>query len=196
MITVNIASKLEKLSKTVMKDAQLEKERLDEQMKAEREKRIGEKEDEFLRDAYEAIQSTAASVHKQDSERVLKAQNEAKRSLLLKREKIIDEVFAAVEKRLAEYAGSEEYRAALAGKIDAALKEAGEGKKVVCLCERDADVWTPTEDASLELAAAAELIGGVKVINLDKNIAVNYSYRTLLENERSEFLAASGMSIQ
>ena len=191
----NIASKIEKLSKTVMKDAREEKDKICEQMRIEREKRIGEKEDEFLRDAYEQIQSTAASVHKQDSERVLKAQNEAKRSLLLKREQIIDEVFARAEKRLSEYARGDEYRAALCEKISQALGEAGEGRKVVCLCERDGGLWEPRAEVTLETVDTAELIGGVKVINLDRNIAVNYSYRTLLDNERSGFLAASGMSI-
>lgn len=191
----SIAAKIEKLSKTVMEDAEKEKNRLCEHMEAERKKRVESKENDFLRAAYEEIQNAASKVHKADSEMVLKERNSAKRALLIKREQIIEKVFSEAEKRIAEFTATEKYRADLKEKIGRAVKEAGDGRKTVYLCERDGGVIEKTDDFEVKTEADSEMLGGVKVVNHDRNIVVNYSYRTLLENARAEFLNESGLTI-
>lgn len=191
----SIAAKIEKLSKTVMEDAEREKNKLCEHMEAERKKRVESKEDEFLRTAYEEIQATASKVHKADSEMILKERNNAKRALLIKREQIIAKIFSEAEKRIVEFTATEKYRADLKEKIGRAVKEAGDGKKTVCLCERDIGVLDSGDAFEVKAEADGEMLGGVKVVNHDRNIVVNYSYRTLLDNERADFLNASGLTI-
>lgn len=191
----SIAAKIEKLSKTVMEDAEREKNKLCEHMEAERKKRVESKEDEFLRTAYEEIQATASKVHKADSEMILKERNNAKRALLIKREQIIAKVFSEAEKRIAEFTATEKYCADLKEKIGRAVKEAGDGKKTVCLCESDIGVLDSGDAFEVKAEADGEMLGGVKVVNHDRNIVVNYSYRTLLDNERADFLNASGLTI-
>ena len=61
--------------------------------------------------------------------------------------------------------------------------------------EADALVFDKSLPAELELVSEEGFIGGVKVINKDTDVAVNYSYYELLNEQRAGFLHKSGLSL-
>lgn len=194
-VNMDFEAKLEKFSGTVLQDAEKRRDKIEAELAGEKKARIAAKEDEFLAGAYMEIQKNITRIQKEDNEKVLHAELEAKKSLLLKREQIIDEVFKLAVARIEEYVRTPEYKKALAEKIKTALAELGEGNKVVYLTKADSDVFDVSCGAVLETVSEKDFIGGVKAVNTDRNIAVNYSYCELLELERSSFLQKSGLSL-
>lgn len=187
--------KLKKFSGTVLKDAEEQRDKIEEEIEHEKKSRISAKEDEFLADAYMTIQRSITQIQKEDNEKLLHAELEARKSLLKKREQIIDTVFELAEEKIREFMKTPEYKEKLAEKIRAALSELGEGGKVVNLTEADKDVFDTECGARLECVADKGFIGGVKAVNTDRDIAVNYSYYELLIAERNSFLQKSGLSL-
>lgn len=192
---MDFEARLEKFSGTVLRDAQMRRDEIEAELAEKKKERINARENEFLADAYNEIQKNITKIQKKDNEKILHAELDAKRKLLLKREQIIDEVFKIAEARIAEYIKTPEYKAALTAKIKAALSELGEGRKILYLTENDRDVFDDTFSAVLEIVPEKDFIGGVKAVNTDKNIAVNYSYFELIKAERSDFLRKSGLSL-
>lgn len=190
-----LEQKLKKFYGTVLKDAEVQRDEIEKEITREREANKAAKEDEFLADAYMTIQKNITRIQKEDNEKVLHAELEARKDLLKKREQIIDDVFAEAETKIREYMKTSEYKKALAEKISAAIGELGEGAKTVNLVEQDKDVFDADCGAKLVCVPDKEFIGGVKVINEDKDIAVDYSYYELLCAQRDEFLQKSGLSL-
>ncbi len=190
-----IEKKLEKLSGTAISDAQKLRDKIEKELEEERKTRITSKEDEFLANAYMEIQKNISQIQKEDNEKVLHADMAARKELLLKREAIIDRVFLEAEKRIEEYVKTDAYKESLKEKIKSAISELGEGRKVVYLTEADALVFDKSLPAELELVSEEGFIGGVKVINKDTDVAVNYSYYELLNEQRAGFLHKSGLSL-
>ncbi len=188
-------NKLKKFSGTILKDAEVMRNKIEEETQRERQARISAKEDEFLADAYMNIQRNITQIQKEDNERVLHAELEARKTLFKKREQIIDSVFALAEEKVREYMKTAEYKQKLAAKISSALDELGEGTKTVYLTDADADVFDAACGAKLECVAEKDFIGGVKAVNTDRDIAVDYSYYELLLSERNSFLQKSGLTL-
>ena len=187
--------KLKKFSGTVLKDAEEQREKLEEEIECEKKTRMSAKEDEFLADAYMTIQKNITQIQKEDNEKLLHAELEARKALLKKREQIIDFVFELAEKKIREFMKTPEYREGLNKKIKTALSELGAGAKVVYLTEADAGIFDTECGAKLECVSDKDFIGGVKAVNTDRDIAVNYSYYELLLAERNSFLQKSGLSL-
>lgn len=187
--------RLKSFSSTVMNDALKQRAKIEEQTEKEHKDRVGAREDEFLQDAYVAIRKIVTETQKADNERVLRAETEARRSLLKRREEIIDTVFEDVEKKLLDYTKTEQYKAALADKITEVLSQLGEGEKVIILTEADAQLFDAACGAKLETVAVEGFIGGVKGHNCHRGIAVDYSYYELLTLQRENFLQKSGLSL-
>lgn len=65
------------------------------------------KQDEFLEDAYRAIQSGVAKIRRTESEKVLRAENDMKKEILSRREEIINSVFSQAMEELSKFSESE-----------------------------------------------------------------------------------------
>lgn len=195
MIEPELQQKLQKFSGTVLRSAEKQRSKIEAELEKKHSDMIKAKEDEYLAEAYTKIQNHINKIRKEDNERVLHAEMQAKRELLLKREDIINTVFELAEEKIRAYMKTEEYKAALSQKIAQALAMLGDGEKLVYLTQDDSGVFDPACGAMLETVADKGFIGGVKAVNLDKDFAVNYSYYELLNEQKRQFLQKSGLSL-
>lgn len=192
----SMTKKLNTFTSLVLKDASKKREEILEMVEREHNEKLTERENEFLQRAYEEIQSAVSEARKHSNELVLKEELEAKKQLLLCRQKIISEVMDEAEKRLKEFASSEGYKEWLLDKTKKSLAEVGEGSKTVYIAPNDLHC----KDALLQLGnvtvgADDTIFGGVKVYNSDKRIAADYSFNEMLAEEKRKFLQSSGLSI-
>lgn len=193
-----IEEKLQSFSAIVLENANKQNEKKRAELEKEKDKLIDEKETELLEDAYEDIQKSVIQSRRENSERILKAEMDMKKELIMQREQIIDKVFDDVEQKLMEFAASPEYECWLVKRAAAAAAEIGEGSKDVYVSNKDIKFKSALEKGvgGIKVCGTDEdFIGGVRVINTDKNICVNYSMKDMLEEKRGTFLRESGLSI-
>ena len=200
MVLDNIEEKLNKLSALVMKNANEERERLIEENEDKYKSRISEKENEYLKEAYETIQRSKNESERIAGEKLLRVEMDSKKQVLLKREEIINDVMDTVKERLTEFTRSADYESWLVKKAQTAVKEAGDGGKVIYVAENDMqyadELRTGNSKITVEAASENGFLGGVRVYNADKRISVDYSFKELLSDEKQAFLQKSGLVIR
>lgn len=197
----NIEEKLNMLSAMIMKNANEERERLIEETENRYKSLIAEKENEYLQEAYETIRKCKSESERSAGEKLLRAEMDSKKQVLLKREEIINSVMDSVRDRLSDFAHSDAYESWLVKKAASAVKEAGDGGKVIYVAEDDmryADGLKTVCDTKIAIEAASEhdFLGGVRVYNADRRISVDYSFKELIADEKQSFLRNSGLVIR
>ena len=130
-------AKLSAFSSSVLSLAKKRSDETDEKTNEIRKAKTEKKQDEFLEDAYRAIQSGVAKIRRTESEKVLRAENDMKKEILSRREEIINSVFSQAKEELSKFSESEEYRVWFDKKLSLALEGTGEGKKTVYVLEKD-----------------------------------------------------------
>lgn len=193
----SLESRLNRFSAKVLNEAHNELEKLKAEIDTEKKSKIESKYDEYLKEAYESIQSCITKIQKEDSEKVRLAEFEAKKILLKKREDIIDDVFSNALGKLYEFKKTNEYVKWLEEKIKHALNILGEGEKQIFVTKDDVKLLDDLKSEEKITAKPEEnFIGGVRVENSTKGILVDYSFYELLEEKRAEFLQKSGLAIE
>ena len=197
----NLTEKLNIFTSLVLKDASAKREKLIEDVEKEYSERIDEKENEFLQDAYDNIQHTIQDARKDANERVLHAEIDSKKKLILKREEIIEDVMRRAKDELVKFTQSGEYEKWLLGKIEKALIEVGKGSKTVYISSDDLGFKEEIEKISdmarlnVEASPERDFIGGAKVLNTDRKVAVDYSFKEMLAEQKQVFLQSSGLAL-
>lgn len=194
----NIETKLNKFSAFVLEDALKQRDAMVDKFEKEKKQRIDKKEMELLTEAYSGIRTTVESARRENGERVLKVEMDMKKELIIKREHIIDEVFAKVRAKVDEYIKSPEYEKWLIDGISKASGELGEGRKTVYLAEADMAyaAVAQKEFADLEFKKSDDdIIGGFTAFNEDRRVFADYSLSSSLAASRESFLQTSGLGI-
>jgi vacuolar-type H+-ATPase subunit E/Vma4 len=197
----NLTEKLNTFTSLVIDDASKKREQMLEAVEKEHKERLTEKENEFLQEAYEEIQEAVSNARKSSNEKVLHEELEAKKKLLLTREKIISDVMASAEDKLKKFAESDNYEAWLTEKIKKALFELGKGSKTVYISPNDLKYKDKIEQLddmariTVEAADDRDFLGGAKIYNTDRKIAVDYSFKEMLSEQKSLFLQNSGLTL-
>lgn len=197
----NLTEKLNTFTSLVLKDAQQKREKLLQDVKEEYSERLEDKENQLLQSAYENIQQNIQTVQKTANERVLHAELDSKKQLILKREEIIDEVMKLSRAKIVEFIESDKYKAWLLDKIEKALFEVGKGAKTVYISPDDIklkeDIEKIPEMSKLTVEASGErdFLGGARVLNTDRKVAVDYSFKEMLSMEKQKFLQSSGLAL-
>lgn len=188
-------AKLSAFSSRVLSLAKKRSGETDEKTNEIRKAKTEKKQDEFLEDAYRAIQSGVAKIRRTESEKVLRAENDMKKEILSRREEIINSVFSQAKEELSKFSESEEYRAWFDKKLSLALEGTGEGKKTVYVLEKDKK---EAEKSGEKVVAVNEagFIGGVRVVNDDLGIIADYSFGEELSEAKEDFLQKSSLSIE
>lgn len=188
-------AKLSAFSSRVLSLAKKRSDETDEKTNEIRKAKTEKKQDEFLEDAYRAIQSGVAKIRRTESEKVLRAENDMKKEILSRREEIINSVFFQAKEELSKFSESEEYRAWFDKKLSLALEGTGEGKKTVYVLEKDKK---EAEKSGEKVVAVNEagFIGGVRVVNDDLGIIADYSFGEELSEAKEDFLQKSSLSIE
>ncbi len=188
-------AKLSAFSSRVLSLAKKRSDETDEKTNEIRKAKTEKKQDEFLEDAYRAIQSGVAKIRRTESEKVLRAENDMKKEILSRREEIIYSVFSQAKEELSKFSESEEYRVWFDKKLSLALEGTGEGKKTVYVLEKDKK---EAEKSGEKVVAVNEagFIGGVRVVNDDLGIIADYSFGEELSEAKEDFLQKSSLSIE
>lgn len=197
----NLTEKLNTFTSLVLKDAEQKRDKLLENVQKEYSERLDAKENELLQGAYENIQQNIQSARKGANERVLHAELDSKKRVILRREEIIDEVMKEARKRLVEFAESDKYEAWLLDKIEKALFEVGKGSKTIYISSDDLKLKEKIEQIpdmarlTVEASPERDFIGGAKIFNTDRKVAVDYSFKEMLSEQKQVFLQSSGLAI-
>ena len=197
----NLTEKLNTFTSLVLKDAEQKRDKLLENVQKEYSERLDAKENELLQDAYENIQQNIQSARKGANERVLHAELDSKKRVILRREEIIDEVMKEARKKLVEFAESDKYEAWLLDKIEKALFEVGKGSKTIYISSDDLKLKEKIEQIpdmarlTVEASPERDFIGGAKIFNTDRKVAVDYSFKEMLSEQKQVFLQSSGLAI-
>lgn len=190
----SMEEKLSVFSKTVLNEAYKKSGETQDKINKIISEKTEKKKDEFLEDAYRTIQGGIAKIRREESERVLKTENDMKREILKCREEIIDRVFSEAAEKLIAFAQSDKYPEYFKKKLSDAVLKTGEGEKVIFVTERDLPLAKESGFAA-EAVNDPAFMGGVRVLNKDKGIIVDYSFGEALSEEKNEFLSKSGLSI-
>ena len=201
MDSSNITEKLNIFTSLVLKDASAKREKLMEDVEKEYAERIGEKETELLQEAYDTIQHTIQDARKDANERVLHAEIDSKKKLILKREEIIEEVMSDAKREIVRFTESEKYGEWLLDKIEKALFEVGKGSKTIYISSDDIRFKEKIEQIpdvsgiNVEASPEHDFLGGAKVLNTDRKVAVDYSLKEMLAMQKQAFLQNSGLTL-
>lgn len=197
----NLTEKLNTFTSLVLKDAEQKREKLLENVQKEYSERIDAKENELLQGAYENIQQNIQSAQKCANERVLHAELDSKKKLIMRREEIIDDVMKLSRAKIVEFIESDKYEEWLLSKIEKALFEVGKGSKTIYISSDDIKLKEKIEQIpdtsriTVEASGEKDFLGGAKVLNTDRKVAVDYSFKEMLSEEKQKFLQSSGLSL-
>lgn len=197
----NLTEKLNTFTSLVLKDAEQKREKLLENVQKEYSERIDAKENELLQVAYENIQQNIQSAQKSANERVLHAELDSKKKLIMRREEIIDDVMKLSRAKIVEFIESDKYEEWLLSKIEKALFEVGKGSKTIYISSDDIKLKEKIEQIpdtsriTVEASGEKDFLGGAKVLNTDRKVAVDYSFKEMLSEEKQKFLQSSGLAL-
>ena len=197
----NLTEKLNIFSELVLRDATQKRDELIAAVENERNKRLTQKENEFLQRAYDEIQSTITEAKKESNSKLLRAQLDAKKQLLIKREQIVDDVMGEAERKLRDFCRSAEYEKWFKDLVNKALFEVGKGMKTVYISPDDLKFKPWIEDIvdtakiTVEAAHEHDFIGGVRVYNSSRRVAADYSFGELLAEQKEKFLRENSAAL-
>ena len=197
----NLTEKLNTFTSLVLKDAEQKREKLLENVQKEYSERIDAKENELLQGAYENTQQNIQSAQKSANERVLHAELDSKKKLIMRREEIIDDVMKLSRAKIVEFIESDKYEEWLLSKIEKALFEVGKGSKTIYISSDDIKLKEKIEQIpdtsriTVEASGEKDFLGGTKVLNTDRKVAVDYSFKEMLSEEKQKFLQSSGLAL-
>ena len=197
----NLTEKLNTFTSLVLKDAEQKREKLLENVQKEYSERIDAKENELLQGAYENIQQNIQSAQYSANERVLHAELDSKKKLIMRREEIIDDVMKLSRAKIVEFIESDKYEEWLLSKIEKALFEVGKGSKTIYISSDDIKLKEKIEQIpdtsriTVEASGEKDFLGGTKVLNTDRKVAVDYSFKEMLSEEKQKFLQSSGLAL-
>lgn len=197
----NLTEKLNTFTSLVLKDAEQKREKLLENVQKEYSERIDAKENELLQGAYENIQQNIQSAQKNANERVLHAELDSKKKLIMRREEIIDDVMKLSRAKIVEFIESDKYEEWLLSKIEKALFEVGKGSKTIYISSDDIKLKEKIEQIpdtsriTVEASGEKDFLGGAKILNTDRKVAVDYSFKEMLSEEKQKFLQSSGLAL-
>ena len=190
--------KLRRFSESVYQDAQKQSNALIKEAEKKASAETDAFETECLETEYKTIKKQMAQILKTANEKVSKAEIDAKKTLLLKREEIIKEVFTGVRDKIAAYKQTDDYKKYLLDEAEKASKlDKGNGVTVY-LSKSDARFAAAIEETCGVKTAVSDtddLIGGICVLVNNTNKVIDMSFAMRLSEAREEFLKSSGLTL-
>lgn len=182
----NQTIKLERFKQAVFEDAEKQAKLITEAADKQRETELAQAKIE----AQSLADSKKAAADKTEEARAVREisskQLEAKRNVLCHREKLIDSVFDSVKNRLAAFKASGEYKLWLKEKAEKCKQTYPEHKGVLYLSPEDM-TFAP-ELAGFEVKSRDSIeLGGVLAVYDDMGIALDYTFDSAFEQQRSAF---------
>lgn len=182
----NQTIKLERFKQAVFEDAEKQAKLITESADKQRENELAQAKIE----AQNLTDSKKASTDKTEEARAIREisskQLEAKRKVLCHREKLIDSVFDNVKSRLATFKASRDYKSWLKEKAEKCKQTYPEHKGVIFLSPEDMKYASDLADFEVKSRDSIEL-GGMLMVYEDMGIALDYTFDSAFEGQRSAF---------
>lgn len=182
----NQTIKLELFKQAVFEDAEKQAKLITEAADKQRENELAQAKIE----AQSLADSKKASTDKTEEARAVREisskQLEAKRNVLCHREKLIDSVFDNVKSRLATFKASRDYKSWLKEKAEKCKQTYPKHKGVIYLSPEDMKYASDLADFEVKSRDSIEL-GGMLMVYEDMGIALDYTFDSAFEGQRSAF---------
>ncbi len=172
------------------------------------EKSRDEKLESFRNTEKEREQSSGESIKSESESRVRveceKISLEAERStaklksglkaeIYKRREEMFDEIFSEVLKNIEEYKKSADYIKNTQNELIAAIAAMGDGK-IICRClKEDEEMLKKAESALVFEEADEDIIGGFSLMNKEKNLFLDMTLKSRIEEQKKKFYKKSGL---
>lgn len=195
---ISTEEKLSMFSMKVLDNANQKRNAMLEEFKKGQEEMLQAKELEFLEEAYQRIQESISSIHKEQNEKEASIENEYRIQLLKTRQAIFDDVFQKVNEKLQNFMKSESYKTWLLDSVRRALDEVGESENIIYVNKSDEALVSLLESefapAKVEISSD-DMIGGCKVYNKLHGMISDHSMANEIEHQKVAFVRNSGLNI-
>lgn len=196
---------LSNFSKSVMDSALIERDKIDDELKAKSDAALSQKELKYLEDAYKKIQKDVSKTRRKSNEEISKVLIEYKKKLLFRREEIINDVFNEVLNRLHDAMKNDSYYSWLLKSANSALEavSVGDGSGVLFINASDEslidklknDINKDYENIDVRIIDNEDIIGGAKAFNEALGVKADYSIKTRIEEAKKEFIKDSQLIV-
>jgi vacuolar-type H+-ATPase subunit E/Vma4 len=189
---MNIEKKLAALEKEIINQAGDECKNIREDYELKKDELVAKQEIELFSEIYNSIQKEKRRVSKEKNNRILAFSSDTKRKLSLQREKIIDQIFEDVEKKVSAFVESSEYPAYLKKNVDFALSVFHNEKISLILSKNDQKYADELKNynAAVENVEISldDVIGGLRAVGLTSGKIYDNTLKNAISAERRNFL--------
>lgn len=191
--------KISKFLDAIHKDAERRREALERETEAFKQEEIRKAESEALREAYALIQHEMEETRLKISRELSTKELAAKRSLLEKREEIMEKVFGLAREKLLAFSKTPAYKTTLFGYLADAARLFGSVPVIVSIRPEDEAM---KEEITAEFPAGCEVrcnsgikLGGAVVFAPSLGKSADYTLDKSLAEQRAWFRQNSGLFI-
>lgn len=197
---VKTDEKLKRISFMVMEEANKVKNEIISKAETEYLNTIKEQENILLENSYRRIQKTVEKIERECNQKIIDAVISNKRSLLNRREELVESFFVEIKRKLLLFKLEEKYKSYLRWLIAEGLTNIGFGEIILYADSDDLSIIEEIRDqlsVCFELVESEEeLLGGYILKNKTKGLLYDYSIKGSLEDERKSFLEKYDLPIK
>lgn len=187
------------IEKSVLEQATQKSKAIRKQADDYKSREIDDVETKILGELYGKIQDEISDISNSSALNVSRYEGQHHQQLLLRRDELTREIFAAARCKLLEYAGTDAYREQLMTTAKQLAETYAQSGGVVYVRPADAQLvpeltkllggWQVETDETIK-------IGGIKLMNQQAGFFVDETLDTRLEEQRPWFYSNSGLTIQ
>lgn len=188
--------KLERFIRLALTEAASKRDEMIEEIESYKKEKLSEAEDKCLEKSYKTVQSGVAAAKREHDKIIAMEPVESKKKLLAYREKLIDDLFGELYKKIDEFKNSGAYEAFLTEKAQSAVSEVA-GGEVTVLIDKSDEKFLPSlkEKLGCEVKLSDGILGGAVAENIGAKKICNNSLSERLAYLRENFLKDSKFSI-
>jgi len=184
----------------IEKYAEQQREALQSETEIFEQKIIQKAEEEGLRDAYNLIHREQDAMKASIAADMAKKEAHGNLEIFKKRQKITEEVFAKATAKLQEYTKTPEYEKKLNTYAKECAEYFGNDNVELCMCKRDMPLGKKLAEqfaGNCTLKEAANItIGGFRIYSPDRQIAVDKTLDTKLQEQREWFYTNADLHVR
>lgn len=192
--------KLSKFNEAIHHYAEEQRRKIEDEVKKFKEKELNEAENEVLLEAYQLIQKEMAQMRNTITKEMAHREMDARRELLEKRRKIMEDTFAQAAARLKEFAQSQEYQDWMKRHCQKLAETFSQPGTVLFVRPEDRkleDLLKSAFGTACEVQEDEEIhLGGVRAQNLTLGLVADDTLDALLEDQQEWFEENSGLQVQ
>lgn len=187
--------KLVNFENMVIKEAEDKRDAILNEILQEKQNKLAVIEKEIQDDAKQTLKKAKAKISKEKNERIVQKNLMYKQEMLSERQRLIDNVFNGVIKRLNEFINSQEYEKYLLDTIILS-KQKLQGASIVVISKNDDKYAEKISDLGFTVEYTDDIIiGGCLLIDKDNSLRIDETFATKLQSAKDGFLETYNLKI-